>query len=317
MSLAAAAIQFCAVKALDGNIQAKVYDSNVDAEDLGQEPLPVVVVYCSSAKRSGQIGREIWGGHHVVDFVIDVGVAQKVVREVPGTSSPVVSVEFADNDSGHDLMIHTLQYEVERVLLGDNGVWAELWRRLFARLSPEDNSDWDRGASADKGVRLAILRSTYKIELANEPVPGAASAVWNDLFTAMEADSELHDIGTYWRALVSTPTLPEWRQVQAQLGMTIEEMTNGLAIGPLDPANTTGEIPVSTKITVLDEVGALEVVSSPAQETFTPTGDDAVDLKDTNPTEREIPVPIPEVLSHNDPFKQPYPLDFPSENGNQ
>ena len=302
MSLAASALQFCAVKALDGNINAKVFDSNVDPEDLSDELLPIVVVYCAKAQLNID-ARELYMGEQVVDFVLDFGIAKKVVLQVPG-QAPTMTVEFPDNASGHDLTLHTLAYESLRILLQDEGTWAELWRAIFMRHSKDQLSEWDRGVSSDKGISLAILRNIYKIELINDPVPGATpSPVWQSIFNAMLADSELSDIGKYWQAMVTTPSVAAWRQVQAQLGATIEEMSAGVAIGPLDmDTDTTDEPPLSTQINVLDETGVLTATAGSTEEdTFTPTGGDPTLLHTTNPAPRTEPVPISEIVSQNDP----------------
>lgn len=301
MSLAASALQICAVKALDGNINAKVYDSNVDPEDLTDEPTPIVVVYCAKAAMNID-ARELFMGEQVVDFVLDFGIAKKVTQQVAG-SSPVVSVEFPDNDSGHDLALHTLQYNCLRILLGDNGTWADLWRRIFIRHSIDQLSEWDRGVSSDKGVRLAILRNVYKIEIVNDPTPGETpSQLWNDVFTAMEGDSELADIGKYWRAMVTTPTVAAWRQIQTQLGLALDEVGPGTALAPLF-STTTDDAPASTQINVLDEQGELSATAGSTEEdTFTTTGDDPTLLHTTNSTfsvSETSPIPLSEAVSQN------------------
>jgi hypothetical protein len=54
-----------------------------------------------------------------------------------------------------------------------NDTWPDLWRQIWGRHAKTGLTEWDRGESADKGVRLAVLRIMYRLELMDEPTPGA------------------------------------------------------------------------------------------------------------------------------------------------
>jgi hypothetical protein len=277
MSLAAAAMQICAVKALDGHVQAKVFDSAANPRDLENEPLPVVIVYSALGRRRVE-GRELFTAPHKVDFVIDMAIARKVSRTT-GEGDAQVTIEFPATDSGYDIVLHTLDYECARILLQSNNTWPDLFRQFAWNFAKDEESDWSRGQLADSGVRLALIRQIYRIDVLGDPIPGAPlTQTWSDLLAAMDADPECSDISKYWRALITSPTVPEWQQEQAQLGLTLAAMYgSGVA-----PQSETIDDPViaSTEISgnFDDEPSAL--VGDPTQATIAEDGGDPVKIEE-------------------------------------
>lgn len=283
MSLTAAALQIATVKALKAaNVSAVVFDSAADPRKLQDEPQPVVIVAAVAGKMNSD-AREFFGGTHVVDLYLDFGVARRVTRRV-GNGDDAVEIDFPDTDSGHDLALHTLAYECLKVLFGTNDPWAEIWRSLWANLGREDYCEWTRGASADKGTRLAVLRLDLKLEAIDEPTPGAeAVGAWDNLLTAMEADASLQKLAQVWRALIETPALPTWRQMQAALGLTLAG-ARGTGVAPIEGAeqpDNEGDAPAATEGAAddADLEGAIAVTDEGA--TWTPDGGEAVPLKET------------------------------------
>jgi hypothetical protein len=237
MSLAVAAMQLCVVQSLSGQIQAKVLDSAVDPRDLEGGPLPVVIIYSALGRRRVQ-GMEFFDSRHLVDLVLDFGVAHKATRTfTDGTAQEVV--EFQATDAGYDALLQTMEYECGKILFASNDPWPDLFRRFVFSFAKEEETDWSRGQLAEGG-RQALLRQVYRIDILGDPVPGAPlPALWSDLLTAMSADAELVEMAKYWRALIASPTLPEWRREQAQLGLSLSDMfalgPAPLVVGPNEP----------------------------------------------------------------------------------
>lgn len=270
MSLAVAALQLCAVQSLNGHIQAKVLDSAVGLRDLEGGPLPIVIVYSALGRRRVQ-GHELFNSHHLVDLVLDIGVARKVMRTFDDGGAQE-AVEFQATDAAFDALLQTLDYECAKILFAGNDVWPDLFRRFIFAFAKEEESDWSRGQMAEGG-RQALLRQVYRLEVMGDPIPGAAlTPLWSDLFTAMSDDPELAEMGKFWRALITGPALPAWRQQQIQLGLSLSDI---FALGPAPLFDTTGDpAPANVEITAVDEVGA--IVGGADRATITEDGGEPV-----------------------------------------
>jgi hypothetical protein len=266
MSLAVAAMQICAVKALDGQVQAKVFDSAADPRDLENAPLPIVIVYSALGRRRVE-GRELFTSPHKVDLVLDLGVARQGSRTT-GEGDAQVTVEFPATDSSYDIVLHTLDYECARILLQSKAPWADLFRQFVWNFAQDEESGWSRGQLADSGVRLALIRQVYRIDVLGDPIPGAPlTKVWSDFLAAMDADPECSDISKYWRALITSPTVPEWQQEQAQLGLTLAAM---YALGQAPTSQTTDDpLPLSTEIDIKFPDEPSEIIVDPSHATIT------------------------------------------------
>lgn len=269
MSLSVAALQLATIKALEGAVSAKVFGSVIDPLQLQNEPEPIIVVAMAEGRLKLD-SRELLMADHNVDLVLDFGVARQVTRTVADGQS-TVSFEFADKDIGHDLILQTLGYEVYRALSADEG-WAELWRELIAGGS-EEASIWERGASAENGVRLAIIRNVLRLKLMNEPEPGAdPNDLWTRILAAMAADDELKDLAAIWRDAISKPVRPGYLRDAAMFGYTDAEIA-ALGDGPaaIDAGNsadpTTLEIPLEQEVRISDEAGATAIHADGATST--------------------------------------------------
>ena len=67
-------------------------------------------------------------------------------------------------------------------------------------------------------------------------------AVWADLLVAMEADEELSDLARYWRQLIASTIVPEWRQAQPALGLSRVGI-RGIGIAPEDEPRPPKQLP--------------------------------------------------------------------------
>jgi hypothetical protein len=243
MSLAVAAIKIGALRALKSRTSAgeAVFDSAIEPFDaLRDQGAPVIVVYCDSGKRH-VTGRELFSAPQVIDLSIDMFVAQAVTVDAGETE-----IRIPASDEGNEVYLRSLAYEVEKVLLAETSVWPALFRRLWFRTGPQEFCEWDRGAIADKGRRLALLRAIYKVEPIAEPIPGAEpTGVWADLLTAMEADVELEGIARYWQQLIAGTAIPDWQQARVALGLN---SVRGIGLSPLldDPTPDENAAPVGS-----------------------------------------------------------------------
>lgn len=255
MSLAAQALQIATVAALEeGNVAALVFDSMVEPFKLGQENTVVAVVAVTQGHINFKDRALLSPNSHEVELCIDLAIARKVIRQITTGSDEteqVIEVEFADTGAGHDFVLRTCAYECFRALITGTGTWAQLWQELWLRGSSERPSTWERGVAADKGVRLGVLRYCLNLEIGDDPTPGVAleeGSLWERLLAAMDADAELNDIAKLWRELITSPALPDWRKVQAELGLTFAGIRRS-GIGPFEgseqPAGTGPATPAS------------------------------------------------------------------------
>jgi hypothetical protein len=261
MSLAVAAIKIAALRSLRGRTSAgqAVFDSAVEPFDaLRDNGAPVVVIYCDSGRRDVQ-GRDLFSARQVIDLAFDMFVAQAVTVDAGETE-----IRIPASDEGNEIYLRSLAYEVEKVLLSEQSTWPELFRGLWFRASDRDLCEWDRGAIADKGRRQALLRAIYKVETIADPTPGAEpEGVWADLLAAMEADEELSDLARYWRQLIAGTIVPEWRQAQAVLGLTLAGI-RGIGIAPQDDTEVAEAAPAA-EIDVSMDDGSEMLVITPEQ----------------------------------------------------
>jgi hypothetical protein len=79
----------------------------------------------------------------------------------------------------------------------------------------------------------------------------------------MEADEELSDLARYWRQLIVGTIVPEWRQAQAALGLTLAGI-RGIGIAPQDDTEV-GEAAPAAEIDVSMDDGSEMLVIAPEQ----------------------------------------------------
>lgn len=282
MSLAAAALRIAAVKALTGatSAEGRVYDSEVNPIELiGDKARPTIIVY-TDAGRIDLADKSLTEAAQSVALTFEefIGRAVKVQTETDGGG--LVELEIPAKDAAYENYLQTLAYERRAALLRADGVspWPDLFRRLFVRGAPGHPSEWDRGANAEK-ARFAFRREVLWLETVDDPVRGAPPPqLWSDLLAAMDADTDagIKALAAYWRALITAPAVPSWRQVQQALGLTDAAMA-ALGDAPASEvlAPTTDDAPLSTEIDVTLEDG-------PATLTGTVTPDQITLAEDGN-----------------------------------
>lgn len=275
MTLSVAALRIATVKALDGatSAGARVFDSVEDPRQLlGEEAYPAIVVYADSGRRDVR-ARDLFGAAHTVDLTIDLFVARAAVATA-GDGQETITLEFAAVDAAYDNYLRCLSYEVEKVLLAGDGTWPELWREFFIRGSEREQSEWMRGAAADKSSRFAFLRNVYRAEVIDDPTPGQAlPSLWDRFFAALEADAEFTNaavnLGAYMRKLVTRPAVPTWRAAQSELGV-IAGVPASLGFGDaVDPPGST-EPAAAVEIDIEDKDTGETAVANGSGDTVLP-----------------------------------------------
>lgn len=260
MSLAVAALRLATLKALDGATSAggRVFDSCVDPRSLlGAEALPTIVVYTDAGKRRVD-GRDLLAGDQIVELCIEMFVA-KATRLTHDEGGEDIEVEYPATDAGHENRLRRLAYEIDSILAGSPSPWAEMWRRAVVTFDHE--GEWDRGADSKGAARFNYLRLIHRVQPVADPVRGAtlpADGFWSGFLDLAAADSELSDLARDWRALITTPDLPAWRQALQELGLTYRELA-GIGLAPLlDHQASTASESAALDSTTLDP-GAIEI----------------------------------------------------------
>jgi hypothetical protein len=220
MGLIRFAVRQCAARALRGATLAedRVFLSVIDPLDtkVQETRAPMLIVNTDDHKIEAE-GRDMTGGDHRLDLVIEAVVAQKVVTEGLDGNGEEVSVTIIEADSGLDLTLDIIEHQVTRALLAD-GTWPELFRRfvpvIHSRLSR-------RGADAS-GVRWAARQITITVDMLAEPVGGdllQAGLVWGDFVAAMQADTGLAPIAPLIRGIIAGDAR-DWARGAAMLGIS-------------------------------------------------------------------------------------------------
>jgi hypothetical protein len=232
MSLAAAALRIATVKALKGatSVGNRVFDSEVDVRSLlGENAEPTIVVLAEKGRRKIQ-GRDILGGDHRVELAIEMFVARATKVEGENPDQTKFKIDYPATDAAHENRLRRLAYEVDSILTGELTPWVEIWK-AFA-VSIDEDVEWDRGADGDGGRRFNFLRSVYSCGVLSDPPRGMPlTPIWEKLLSLMDSDPELAPTAKDWRALITTPNLPAWRNAMSSLGLSYGEL-KGMGLAP-------------------------------------------------------------------------------------
>lgn len=202
MSLARLALRIAATKALTGQTLAgaRVRDSAVEGIDLQvqTERQPFVVIYTDDHTRV-TTGKDLRHGDDDCELVIEVAVAARVPVAIPGEEEggEATEVVVPHTDAGMELMLDLIGHQAIEALSGGASVWAAIWRDFVLRVRRIVSR---RGAGTENGVRFAARQIVMTVDLLADPVRGEAmNGPWVRLLAAMEADSDLADIGAVIR----------------------------------------------------------------------------------------------------------------------
>lgn len=281
--MAVNALRMAAVQALMGTTSAEdfIFDSWVDPRELMQDDAhPVVCVYTDDGMMDIASATEfLTPDTSKVSLSFEMFVGRGVLVTA-GDGAGTVQVDFTNTDANQETYLRCLAYEIVRALSASTP-WADCFRSFIFRPSKDEWSTWNRGADADKGRRFALQRVVYKLETIAEPIPGAPlNQTYDNFLTLLAQVPELADQAAFLREFITSPAVPSWEQIRRQLGMSMQEL-RAIGIAPV-LAEETGEAPLASTITVIDERGTLDVA-----ETTTLTEDGGAPV----PLEKEEPTP--------------------------
>lgn len=252
MSLIRPVIRMCAVKALMDNTWAeqRVYDSDQTplAEALTSDAKPYICVYTDEDNRTELGARDFYGADRQLSLTLELGLAAAVL-----TGSGIAEIKIPATDEGMECAVDILESQAIKAMLGDPfNEWAELLRRMILKVVRAPSH---RGGSSDKGIRWAARRVQFVCDVISDPPPGivlpAGHPVRDFIALAEEQSPSMGAVAVIIKSLLNEEEVPSWRQAQAWLTMTQEEIeATGLA--PLYIPVT--ESPVSDEPPVLDDV---------------------------------------------------------------
>lgn len=220
MGLIRFAVRQCAARALRGATLAedRVFLSVIDPLDtkIGETRAPMLIVNTDDHKTAAE-GRDITGGEHHLDLVIEATIASKVVTSGVDGQGEAVEVTIIEADSGMDLTLDILEHQITRALLAPG-----LWPDLFRRFVPVVHSRNSRRGSDASGVRWAARQITITCDALSEPVGGealSAGSVWGDFIAAMEGDAALAPVAPLIRGVIDGDAR-EWVRGAAMLNIS-------------------------------------------------------------------------------------------------
>lgn len=256
MGLSRLAMRICAARAIKGATLAedRVFDSVIDPIDqkMSQTSKPIVMVSTDDVTR-GITGRDMTGGEGSCDLVIEVAIASRA--DLPGKDGEgaAVVVEMPPTDAAFEAMIDVLEFQTVASLLEGRGVWAELWKRVVARVL---NRQSRRGVSTENGVRFAARQLILSCDLLTDPIRGEpveAGTFWADFLAAVAADPEMAPLADWLRLEIEGDTeRPAWVRAADALGVTDDTMA---ALGIVPDLDENGEPIILDTVTFDDGEG--------------------------------------------------------------
>ena len=236
MSLVAYAIRTCLWRALYGETYAedRVHDSSVAALDemVSGDARPFLIV-STDDDAFEMTGHDFAAPMRKLDVVIEIVVA--TVQRVGGDGEePGLAISIAETDDGFETLVNFISRQVFRVMQVGEGPFAELFR-VF---TPGDKRITAK-RGADTKPRYAARQIVITCDTLAEPDFGVdPEGAWADLIAAMDADEILGPLAADLRKEIVGDARPEWRHLQARLGLTRKSQL-ALGVGPFLP----GEAP--------------------------------------------------------------------------
>lgn len=221
MALAELAVRLATVHALRAALGAtvRISDSQIDPVDVRTKAArdPQIAVYTDDAAFQGGDGRDLLGGDRSLQLALEIVVAQEV--EIQGDDGGQV-VSIPQTDEGLELALDLVEREALWALQGSNAPWSELWRSLIGKVLKGERQ---RGAGSKDGVRFAARRLLLTVDALHEPAFGADPAgSWRTFLDLIAATPDLQLLAGPLEAAFLGEALPDWRQVQAGVGLTRE-----------------------------------------------------------------------------------------------
>lgn len=233
MSLVRPIIRMCARAALTGATWAedRVFESDNTplVDQISADAKPYICIYTDEDNRIEITGREYYAGTRNLSLVFEFGVAGAV--NVDGSPE----LKIPQTDEGMECIVDILESQLMAVILGDpRNPWAELLRRFVLRIWRAPSH---RGGSADGGTRWAARRVTLVCDVISDTPPGVVRDEDDDpvrdfIALARANSPSMGPAAEIVARILEGQAMPEWRQAQAWLTMTTEEIKR-IGLAPL------------------------------------------------------------------------------------
>lgn len=230
MSLVSLAMRLTLCEALDGATMAgsAVRDSNVaELDDLIKEGETRAVVTVATDEQEGTFdGHAFDIADRKVDLVIEIAVRKgvRVLIQEAEDSPPqeAVVADVAGTDGGLEMSVDLIARQVMQVMQA-GGPWSDLFRRFAGKPTKFTSK---RGAGWKEGFRFAARQIVVTFDpRVFEPSFGRpAEGVWSDLIAKLAtAGAPLDRYAPLIAKVIEGTPIPEWRQLQVDLGLSDDD----------------------------------------------------------------------------------------------
>lgn len=259
MSLSSLVLRHLTVLALtDQTLAGKSVRSSLlePLNEISAEPEPVIAVFTDVGQADQQDvhGLDLIGA----DMTVTLALETAVFARPPATDATDADLMIPFTDEGLEMTLDIVQRQALATLQAGHGPLADLWREVAMRCV---GISLMRGASIEKGTRIAARRLEIKLRPISDPVPGAPlSVTWERAFAALESDQRTARFVPTLRAVAAGgPLQPSWRQAQNALGLTDAGLA-GIGLGPVDGGD--GEAAAATEIAADSRTDGTAVVAN-------------------------------------------------------
>jgi hypothetical protein len=226
-------------------------------EAVQKNPAPFVSVFTELDEMTIE-GRDIYAGDRRLTLAFEFGLAGPVKQAKGG---PAVAIHEAD--SPYERAVDLLESRIDAAFIGDpRGPWGEICRGLCTNIH-ETRSQ--RAGDTSKGVRWAARQKIFVVNTVADPVPGQmldeGTAIMKFLALATDnPNADVAELATLIRAELAAAPDIVWRQVQAMLGLTIDEV-RGIGVAP--PDQVLGDDAEAPPLAQPDEISLPQEVMTP------------------------------------------------------
>jgi len=226
-------IRMAAVKALRNSTWAeeRCYDSETTPlqEAVKAAAKPFAVVYTEDLDDTIEGRDQLCPDKRNMKLVVEFGLAGRI--EAVDGGSPVAIPATSD---AMERAVDLFEYQIVTQLFHrPDNPWGELLRRMVPAVHSVAST---RAGESERGVRWAARQRVMVVETIADPTPGEVLKASNPIFDFLtmaraDEDMSLAKIPELIESLLSTTDRPTWRQAQAALGLTEDEV-RGIGIAP-------------------------------------------------------------------------------------
>lgn len=197
---------------------------------------PYGVVYTDDDVRTDVMGMDIGASVRTLGLILEVGVASKIMIRPEDEEEEIPALELPATDEAMELGLDLMEYQAIRALWQDPyNPWGALLRSMVLSIRRAPSI---RGAQAGQGGRFAMRQITFQLgNVISDPFPGVlldGTSPIKQFIDAAKVNTTLSikTAAIYLETFIETVANPEWRQLQAMLGLT-EQGIRGSGAGPL------------------------------------------------------------------------------------